>query len=249
MSERSDSAPTHPALALYTDELLRRPGVMAAVRELVEQYRDGEERGEFRPVCECLPFVEDFDPRQWGFLVRKEGGYEPAKFHEPVPFTKLRPEQTAAAVAAHHDSFCEGVELVVMPDPVTPAGDWWADPDRARRIKRGVAWAAHVRVIRDQCDGDGAADALHWFKLQVRTLKEVVAERLRPAGPPPNPRGRPRKHDAAKDQTFVNDWKRAKAAGVEFKEFCKDKGMTSVIGDQIKSRVRRRKNTGGKGVK
>lgn len=106
MSPRFDT-PTLQAIALHVDDLLMRPGQMATVRHLVENYLDGRAQN----AAEAIPFPADPDELD----------------HEGTDGDAIpTPAQRAAALAALRDAYCPGVEKVVsvpseLPEDAAPA--------------------------------------------------------------------------------------------------------------------------------
>lgn len=107
--------------------------------------------------------------------------------------------------------------------------------------------AGGLYALRDELDALAWQEAEEEKKAEVEALAAEHAEAARTAAPV-NPalraatprRGRPPKHDPAKDRGLFDAWERSRVAGVERKVFCRDNNIK--LGDfkRLQARVRMR---------
>jgi hypothetical protein len=148
-------------LASRVDDLLLKPGNMAAARALAEACLANPVQGN----VDAFQFPTNPDnPLDW-----TEESIAIERDHEQARV--LTPGQTALVLATLHDIYCPGVEQVIA----VPAVDRpWDDEGRPTNgFSRYVRW----RAIRDRVRGFGDY-ALHWFALQVRRFERSLSEQI-----------------------------------------------------------------------
>jgi hypothetical protein len=160
-------SPALAELALRVDELLMRPGNMAASREMVESYLAGRVQGTVDAIRFPLHPNEPEDP----------------SIDQLVPLT---PGQMAAALVALHDVYCDGVEKVVAIPPTLPPSSEEATPadeGLIRDWKRAETWWATLMQVRNLGDY-----SLQWFTLQLRRFERILpsANAQHTTPPPPS---------------------------------------------------------------
>lgn len=148
------SASTLRNLAWRVDELLMRPGNMAATRELIHRYLVNNDPA--ASLSHRLP-ADHTDPSDFSEETLKD---------EKGELPHLTPEQTAAACAALHDVHCLGVEKVFPThDGERPA------------TAESLGWAftlAAVRVLKDFAVPWYTAQFCH-FELLLATIRQATA--------------------------------------------------------------------------
>jgi hypothetical protein len=154
-------SPALTDLALRVAEFFRRPGTTTAARQLVESYLEEREQG----TVGSIPFPTNRTTQISEGIDR-----------DPVPTQA----QSAVALVAFHDVYCDGVERIIpVPSTLPPLGE--APPAEMPALlhvwQRAAAWEA----IRDRVRNLGDY-AVPWFTLQLRRLEQVLVEHPRPTG-------------------------------------------------------------------